>query len=130
MEFSRQHMMLLQKSCLHASRLAAVCAGAHHASGSKCHVGGAYNSAGQEKIFNIPAVIAAIRYLKNSLAVPLVAAWSFAENAVRRMQVHRPSAEGHGVGMFSLFHDVLLFQNVIAFKPSAFAFAGNCAHPF
>jgi hypothetical protein len=51
-------------------------------------------------------------------------------DAVCRMKVHGPAAEGDGVVMFCLADNIALGQDVITFETTALTLAGNSAYPF
>ena len=61
--------------------------------------------------------------------MPLVAAGPLAVDAVGRMQVDRPAAEGDRVVEVALLDDVLLGEHVVALEAAALAFAGDVADP-
>ena len=60
------------------------------------------NTPGDEQIANILAVLRSVRDLVDAFCVPLIAARAFAENAISRMQVDGPAAEGYGIVMLPL----------------------------
>ena len=74
--------------------------------------------------------MAAVGNLVDALGVPLGAAGERAVDAVGRMQIDRPAAEGNGVGVRALLDDVLLGEHVVAFEATALALAGDGADPF
>ena len=88
------------------------------------------DASSQKEVIDIATVQAAIRNLIDAAAVPLVAAGFFAENAIRRVKVHRPAAMRYGIRMQPLLDHVALREHIIAFKTSAFALAGDMADPF
>ena len=94
-----------------ADRLAAVGAGGHDAGAGEGDVGGADDAAGEHQVGDVAAVHAAPRDLIDALGVPLGAAGLGAENAVHRVEVDGPAAEGDGVGVDALFDDVLLDED-------------------
>src|SRR5258708_6659653 len=79
---------------------------------------------------NIFTVYAAVRYLINAFAMPLVTARFFAKNTISGVQVYRPASVSYGISMGTLFNYVLLFHNIVAHKPAAFTFPGYHTHPF
>ncbi len=88
------------------------------------------DTAGQKKIADVFAIQAAIRYLENTLAVPLVTGRPIAKYPVCRVQVNRPASVGHRVMVLFLFNNICLGKHVQTFKPPAFPFSGYGTYPF
>ncbi len=104
-------------------------AGTHHAGAAERDMRGGDKPPGQEEIFERAAVEAAPGNGVGAFAVKLAAAVVGTVNAVRRVQINRPAAVGHGVVVVALFDNILLAEQIIAHKPAAFALTGDGADP-
>src|SRR5688572_15056850 len=62
--------------------------------------------------------------------MPLVTPRLFTEYPICRVQVDTPAPKSDGIFKCPLFYEVLLPQDVIAFKTSAFSFTRDCSYPF
>ena len=128
-DVARQQAMFKAVRGGHADRLGRVGQGQHDARGAESHVRDAHDAAADEEIVDVARVERAVGDLVDALGVPLVAARPLAEDAVGRVQVDRPAAEGDGVRMLPLFDDVLLNHHRVALEAAAFALAGDVPHP-
>ncbi|MNI21908.1 hypothetical protein D3C87_713460 [compost metagenome] len=68
--------------------------------------------------------------MENTFTMPLVAGLTVAKDAIRRMQIDGPASIGYGIWMLTLLNHILLCQDIIAFKPTAFSLSGNHSNPF
>jgi len=104
-------------------------AGAHHAGAVEGDVGGGNQTSGQEQVVQRAAVQAAQRNGVGTFTVELAAAVVGAVNPVRRMQADRPAALGDGIVVVPLLDNILLAQQMVADKVTAFSLAGNGPDP-
>ena len=87
------------------------------------------DAAGEEQVFDVATIQATIGNLIYPARVPLITARFLRVDAIGRVQIKRPTSERHRVVMPSLFDHVLLPQNVVPFKTTAFSFSRDTTDP-
>ena len=128
-EIARAQTQLAAQGCGDAYGLAACSASGHDTRRAERHVRRADDASGEEEVGDVLAVVAAVGDAVNAFRVPLRAAGKLGINAIRRMQIHGPTAVGENVFEVGLLDKVLLADHVVALEAAALALARNSTDP-